>query len=169
MTMHDEQVHGPVLEVNRADHGITRITDDQSMPLTDGQVRLRVDRFALTANNVTYAVAGDMLGYWDFFPAEDGWGRVPAMGWADLVESNNDSIAVGGRYYGWFPMATEVVFNATATGDGFRDDGEHRAKHAPVYRSYVRSDLDPWYEEGEERRRPSRAPARALPHRLPRR
>ena len=37
-------------------------------PLAQGQVRLRVERFALTANTVTYATTGDTLGYWDFFP-----------------------------------------------------------------------------------------------------
>ena len=37
-----------------------------------GQVLLRIDRFALTANNVTYGVAGDQIGYWQFFPPSGG-------------------------------------------------------------------------------------------------
>lgn len=137
-----------ILEINRTDHGQTRLTEEDLEALTEGQVRLRIDRFALTANNITYAVAGDLLGYWDFFPAEEGWGRVPAMGWAEVVESENEAIAVGGRYYGWFPMSQFVTFDATPTSDGFRDDGEHRAKHAPVYRSYVSTESDPWYAAG---------------------
>ncbi|NRA84799.1 MAG: DUF2855 family protein [Gammaproteobacteria bacterium] len=28
-----------------------------------------VDKFALTANNITYGMTGDTLGYWLFFPA----------------------------------------------------------------------------------------------------
>ena len=28
----------------------------------------RVESFALTANNITYAALGDMLNYWQFFP-----------------------------------------------------------------------------------------------------
>ena len=44
----------------------------------DGQCLLRIDRFALTANNITYAVAPDAMGYWNFFPSDqDGFGRVP--------------------------------------------------------------------------------------------
>ncbi len=140
-----------ILEIHRADHGRTRLLEEVDKPLDSGQIQLRIDRFAMTANNITYAVAGDLFGYWDFFPAQDGWGRVPAMGWADVVESENGAIDVGGRYYGWFPMSQFVTFDATATGDGFRDDGDHRSKHAPVYRSYVNTTNDPWYEEGVDR------------------
>jgi hypothetical protein len=35
---------------------------------------LRIRKFAFTANNITYAVVGDMIGYWKCFPAEDGGG-----------------------------------------------------------------------------------------------
>ena len=35
--------------------------------LAEGQVRFRIERFAVTANTVTYATVGDTLGYWDFF------------------------------------------------------------------------------------------------------
>lgn len=138
------------LEVGRADNAQTRLLEEEVAPLDDGQVLLRVDRFALTANNITYALAGDMLGYWDFFPALDGWGRVPAMGWADVVESTHPDIAVGGRYYGWFPMARYVTLTANPTDDGFRDDGPHRKAHAPVYRAYVSTERDPWYQPGTE-------------------
>jgi NADPH:quinone reductase-like Zn-dependent oxidoreductase len=134
------------LEVDRAACGETRLVEAPLEPLTDGQVRLRVDRFALTANNVTYAVLGDMLGYWDFFPTGDAaWGRVPAMGWADVVESAHPEVATGGRYYGWFPMARFVDLTVSPTGDGLRDDGEHRLAHAPVYRSYIETGHDPMY------------------------
>lgn len=137
-----------ILEVHRSDHGRTRLVELDEQPLEDGDVRLRIDRFAVTANNITYAVAGDLLGYWDFFPADDGWGRVPAMGWADIVESKNDAVPVGGRYYGWFPMAQYVDLTATPTRDGFRDDGDHRSDHAPVYRSYLSTEQDTSYEPG---------------------
>ncbi len=136
------------LEVDRDACGNTRLVEAALEPLADGQVRLRVDRFALTANNVTYAVLGDMLGYWDFFPTGDpAWGRVPAMGWADVVESAHPEVATGGRYYGWFPMARFVDLTVSPTSDGLRDDGEHRLAHAPVYRSYVETGHDPMYPQ----------------------
>jgi Protein of unknown function (DUF2855) len=138
-----------VLEVDRARCGETRLVETVLDPLGPDQVRLRVDRFAVTANNITYAVLGDMLGYWDFFPTGDpAWGRVPAMGWADVVESTHPDVATGGRYYVWFPMARFVDLTVSAIADGLRDDGAHRQAHAPVYRRYVETTHDPMYPSG---------------------
>ena len=65
------------LLVNRAKFDETRI-DEQPLPvLAEGEVLVEVGRFALTANNITYAFAGDMIGYWQFFPVDDAWGIVP--------------------------------------------------------------------------------------------
>ena len=135
-----------VLEIRKSSIGDAEVHTEPVPALADGQIRLRIDRFAVTANNVSYAGAGDLLGYWDFFPSSDPstWGRVPAVGYAEVVESRNDDLPVGGRYHGWFPMAEAVVFTATATRDGFRDDGPHRQAHAPIYRSYTRTDVDPF-------------------------
>jgi hypothetical protein len=139
------------LQIDRTRHGSSRIEETDLLPLGAGQVRLRIDRFALTANTVTYATTGDMLGYWDFFPTgASGWGNVPAMGWAEVVESNVAEIAVGGRYYGWYPLARYVDILAAPTADGFRDDGGHRAAHAPVYRAYTATQSDALYEAGAE-------------------
>ncbi len=149
------------VEVDRANIGTTRCTEEEQVPLEAGQIRLAIDRFAVTANNITYAVFGDMLGYWDFFPAPDSaaveaavdetrWGRVPAMGWATIIDSRNSDLAVGTRYYGWYPMATDVTFHPTVTPDGFRDDGAHRAKHARVYRTYVSTTADAMYPSPTE-------------------
>ena len=141
------------LEVHRNDIGRTRLVDeahgDGALPA--GQVRLSIDRFAVTANNITYAVFGDMLGYWDFFPTGDEeWGRVPAMGWATVVESRAPEVAIGTRFYGWYPMASHATFTPVVTADGFRDDGAHRSQHAPVYRTYVATGADPMYPAASE-------------------
>ena len=72
-------------------------------------------RFALTANNVTYATLGDVLRYWRFFPAaEEGWGRVPVWGFADVVASRAEGLEAGERVYGYFPMATHLRAHAGA-------------------------------------------------------
>ena len=137
------------LQVNRGSHGETRVSEAEMPDLAPGQVRMRVERFALTANTVTYATTGDMLGYWDFFPtAAPGWGCVPAMGWAEVVESRHPDVATGGRYYGWYPMSRYVDLAVTPTRDGSRDEGSHRAAHAPVYRSYVLTTRDTLYQPG---------------------
>lgn len=139
------------LQVDRAAHAQTRLCEQEMPELAAGWVRLRVERYALTANTVTYATTGDTLGYWDFFPTGDaGWGCVPAMGWAEVVESRSPGIEVGGRYYGWYPMARYVDLQAAATADGMRDEGPHRASHAPVYRAYTATDRDVYYQPGAD-------------------
>jgi len=138
------------LEIDRGDPGTTRLREEPLAELRDGQVRLRVDRFAVTANNVTYASVGDALGYWDFFPAESGWGRVPAMGWGEVVASAHPDVAVGGRYYGWFPMSRSLDLSVSPSESGLRDEGEQRAAHAPVYRTYTATDRDPFHAPGDD-------------------
>ena len=49
--------------------------------LKEGQVRLRVNHFALTSNNITYAAFGDAMNYWNFYPSgQAGWGIIPVWG-----------------------------------------------------------------------------------------
>jgi hypothetical protein len=141
-----------VLETRRTAIAEVEVHDEPVTELAEGQIRLRVEHFAVTANNISYASAGDLLGYWDFFPSAGApeWGRVPAVGYAEIVESRHPDLAVGGRYHGWFPMAETVTFTATPRRDGFRDDGEHRQAHAPIYRSYTRTDLDPFHDDGPD-------------------
>ena len=143
--------HNITLQVDRSRHGEPRLCETPLSALAEGQVRFKVERFAVTANTVTYATTGDTLGYWDFFPTGDpGWGCVPAMGWAQIVESQHPGVPAGGRYYGWFPMARYVDMTVTPVADGVRDDGPHRTAHAPVYRSYVATDRDAFYQAGTD-------------------
>ena len=37
-------------------------------PLAEGEVRVRIEHFAYTSNNITYAAFGDAMNYWQFFP-----------------------------------------------------------------------------------------------------
>ena len=99
-------------EVRRDDLRATRVTGGE--PRLDavgaGEVQLRVDRFGLSANNVTYGAFGDAMSYWRFFPAaEEGWGRVPVWGFGDVLASGVSGIEVGERFYGYFPMSTYVT------------------------------------------------------------
>ena len=101
----------------------------RSLAPANGQALLRVDHFAFTANNVTYAVAGDLLSYWNFFPAEAGWGRVPVWGFADVVASRCAGVADGARFYGYYPMSTHLVVEPVNADDaGFIDGAAHRER-----------------------------------------
>ena len=88
----------------------TKLADAAQPPLGEGEVRLKVDLFSLTANNVTYGAAGDFLKYWQFYPSpEEGWGRVPVWGFATVTESWSPAAAVGERVYGYLPMSDTFV------------------------------------------------------------
>jgi hypothetical protein len=136
---------GSVVEVNREEHARTRVVDGpgEEQALEPGEALLRVDTFGLTANNVTYAVLGDMLNYWKFFPSpEDGWGRVPVWGFADVAASEADGLETGTRFWGYWPMATHVVVQPARVSDaGFFDGSPHRAELHPVYNRYERSEI----------------------------
>lgn len=113
--------------------------------LAEGQVLARIERFALTANNITYAVAGDMIGYWKFFPEDDAeWGMVPVWGFAVVEESRHPDVPVGTRVYGYLPMASHVVLTPSrVSARGFADASPHRAALPAVYNQYQRTNDDP--------------------------
>ena len=105
---------------------------------------MRVDRFALTANNITYAVLGDQLKYWQLFPAPTGFGIIPVWGFAEVIASKHPAIAAGERLFGYFPMATHLVIEAADVSKrGLRDAAAHRQGVAPVYNAYARVSGDP--------------------------
>lgn len=138
--------------VERADWRRTRVLDALPDPTPGpGQVLLRVDRFALTANNVSYALTGAMLGYWRFFPVDETWGRIPVMGFGDVLASRHDDVREGERVFGFFPMATHLVIDAgDADAAKFADVAPHRLETAPVYRQYLRTTTDPLYDAARE-------------------
>src|SRR5262249_5857291 len=112
---------------------------------------LRIDAFAFTANNVTYAVAGDMMSYWSFFPGPAGWGRVPVWGYSDVLRSNHSELAVGERIFGYFPMSTHLVVQPDQVQPGrFVDATAHRAALPPVYNQYACASRDDSYSAEHE-------------------
>ncbi|EJL34748.1 Protein of unknown function (DUF2855) [Caulobacter sp. AP07] len=104
--------------------------------LGEGQARLAIERFALTANNITYAVFGQAMRYWDFFPAVEGQGRIPVWGYATVEASNHPDLAVGQRFYGYYPMSTHLTVTPRKTRGGFADVAPHRVDLPPVYNQY---------------------------------
>ena len=120
--------------------------------LAQGQVRLRIERFALTSNNITYGAFGDAMHYWDFYPTgEDGWGIIPVWGFGTVVQSEHDGLAVGERIYGYFPMADTVVLSPGRLSEtAFTDSSPHRTTLPRVYNQYLRCTSDPFYSPDTE-------------------
>jgi NADPH:quinone reductase-like Zn-dependent oxidoreductase len=140
------------LEVRKDKWSETRLVDEPlPASLDTNEVLIRVDKFALTSNNISYAGAGDLLGYWGFFPAEEGWGRIPAMGWGDVIASANPDISVGERVWGFFPFSTHLkILAGNEKADQFQDVSAHRAEYAPVYARFDRASANPVYDPARE-------------------
>ncbi len=106
----------------------------------NGQAAFAVELFALTSNNVTYAAHGVDMRYWDFYPADAGWGVVPVWGFARCTASDVEGVAPGDRFYGYWPMAdTAVLTPVKVTPRGFVDGAPHRRELAAVYNGYARA------------------------------
>jgi len=125
--------------VNQTEITKTRIDPVAALPLQDGQIRLALLNFALTANNVTYASTGFVIGYWKFFPSGlEGEGIVPVWGVAQVTESRAAHVPVGARMYGFYPMAHELIITPTEESSGVNiDQTPHRADLPLIYNTYV--------------------------------
>jgi hypothetical protein len=139
------------LLVDRSDLSHTWLTDVDEPAVGPGQALIRVDRVGMTANNVTYAVFGDAMKYWDFFPAAEGWGRVPLWGFGEVVASNADGVEVGTRLYGYFPTSSHLLVQPDKVdARGFRDASPHRQHLPSPYNGLTTTTGDPAYEAQRE-------------------
>ena len=101
----NKEIEFKTFEVKKDEWSSSRfVSETFTGTLEQDQVLLKIDRFALPTTNITYCAAGDMFGYWGFFPAEEGFGRVPVMGYSDVVASNHQDVQVGERLWGFYPM-----------------------------------------------------------------
>ena len=140
------------VQIRKGDLRDAHVADVDSGMLPDGAARLRLELFALTANNITYAAMGEgALGYWDFFPGPEGWGRPPAWGFATVVESKAPGVAVNDRFYGYYPISETLdVHPNKASPRGFVDGAPHRRAKAAVYNHYLNTLADPVYDAAYE-------------------
>ena len=115
--------------------------------LAEGAVRFKIQKYAFTSNNVTYAIVGYRVRYWEFFPAEDPWGVIPVWGFAEVVESKHEGIQVGEQFYGYFPMADYLDVEPGKINDfGLTDMTAHRQELAAIYNYYSRIKNDLSYK-----------------------
>jgi hypothetical protein len=120
----------------------TQLPDAAALP--DEALLMRIDRFAFTANNITYAQLGDQLKYWSLFPAPENFGNIPVWGFGEVIASRHPAVEVGERLFGYFPMATHLVIEAADVSKrSLRDAAAHRQGVAPVYNAYARVGGDP--------------------------
>lgn len=140
-----------ITEKNVLDH--SRIESvEQDLNAAPGEIVVKLNRLSLTTNNITYAAFGDSMNYWDFFPTgEAGWGHVPVWGFADVLSSQVEGVAVGERFYGYFPIASHLRMQPErVTERGFYDGAEHRQKLVSAYNQYTRCSWDTYYSPATE-------------------
>jgi uncharacterized protein DUF2855 len=142
-------------QVNKSNFTQTRTVDDStinaSTPLSNNEVIVQIESFALTANNITYAVMGEKLKYWQFFPASDNeenqWGIIPVWGFACVVASKNKDVPVGEKLFGYFPPSSFLKMTPTHINNlRFIDGSEHRANLPPAYNLYRRVSAEQGYD-----------------------
>jgi hypothetical protein len=148
------------LQISKSNYADCRIIDVDltNKALADSEVLVKIDKFALTANNITYAVVGEQIGYWKFFPphacvnnaADDlsAWGILPVWGYADVVKSNNAEVPVGERLFGYFPPASHLIMKPTKVrSTAWIDGSSHRATLPVSYNLYTKVESEKAYKK----------------------
>ncbi|HEX4816683.1 MAG TPA: DUF2855 family protein [Nonomuraea sp.] len=128
--------------VRRDDLSAAEVRPAEPAPLAGGEVRLALEKVAMTTNNATYARFGDdvVIAFWNAFPGPDGYGRVPVWAYVRVTESNHPGVPVGGRYYGYVPMSSHHVVAARPVERGFVDTAPQRGFLHPWYLTFEAAD-----------------------------
>ena len=130
-------------------------TDFNLDDLNEGEIIVEIESFAFTSNNVTYGVAGEMMGYWKFFPStkdpENIWGCIPMWGFAKIKHSNNEELKTGERLFGYFPASNILVMKPIKVSQKtFTDGQDHRKDLPPVYNNYIRLNNEDSYNKDND-------------------
>ena len=121
------------LELHRTDLHQTRFVHSDPPAPQDGQALLRIESFGLTSNNITYAVFGEAMKYWDFFPASDpDWGKLNVWGYAHVEDSRHPDLAAGTRVYGYLPCGSHLLVVPGRTAPGCRRSTRATATSRPT-------------------------------------
>ncbi|MEE4209482.1 MAG: DUF2855 family protein [Parvularcula sp.] len=125
------------LEVRKDALGTARVTETALSALGEGETLIEVENFGLTANNVTYGLVGEQIGYWQFFPAsEAGWGIIPVWGFGRVIQSRSDDLEEGERLFGYFPMGTHLRLTPSRRSGQIMDQTPHRQGLPAAYNRY---------------------------------
>ncbi|MFN3819530.1 DUF2855 family protein [Blastomonas sp.] len=136
------------IDIDRDQIADAQIVDAPQTDLPEVAIEVTLDLYAMTANNVTYAVFGKPMGlfgndqgYWDFFAERDAPGRLPVWGFATVSRSAHAGVPVGTQLYGYFPMASHAVLMPGKVGPhGFTDMTPRRTTLPVIYNQYQRID-----------------------------
>lgn len=148
---------GWAIDIDRDNIRTAQVVGEALPALREGEIAVAINLYAMTANNITYAVFGKPnglfgpdAGYWDFFAERDAPGRLPVWGFATVTDSRCDGIQPGERFYGYYPMASHAVLAPQrVSGSGFVDGTPRRAALPAIYNSYQRIEALGDYREAD--------------------
>ncbi|KAL3448199.1 hypothetical protein BJX65DRAFT_307475 [Aspergillus insuetus] len=122
---------------------------EQQQPLRPSSVRVRASLITLSSNNLSYALGGTRLHWWDTYPVpatapapyndNSAWGIVPAWGLATVLESSVPDIDPGTTLYGYWPTsqhAVDLQLAADEVPGHWRETSVHRTALMTLYNRY---------------------------------
>jgi len=142
------------IKINRGDISQTQVFDfplPSLEDMADNTVLMKVDIFSLSSNNITYAVTGESLKYWNFFPVDADHSQLPVWGFGEVVASKHPQFTLGDRFYGYFPMSSHVLVQPSKVNPyGFVDANPSRKSNNPLYDHYTNVSTDIGYTQKNE-------------------
>ncbi len=134
-----------MVATRRDDLKATVVLRDELAPLQAGEIRLRVDKVGLSANNLFYAQMGEapFLKFFAVYPLGEehkDLANVPAWGVATVIESNNPDFSPGEQFRGFLHMTNAVQMKARRTPEGFQAYGGGRDKINQAYNGFLAVD-----------------------------
>ena len=140
-----------VLKSSSLTHHVLPTSSSSLPPFGPSSVRVRPKIFALTANNLTYARLGSILGWYSTYPvpkslpapynSRDEYGIVPAWGYATVLASTIPDLRPGALLWGYFPVSslpTDLQLERTDGQGAWVETSPHRREAVmPFYQRYV--------------------------------
>lgn len=120
----------------------TEVLQDELPPLEPDEIRLRVDKVGLSANNLFYLQMGDapFLKFFAVYPLDDAHSHLanmPAWGVGTVIASENSDFETGEQFTGFLHMTNVVQMKAKRTDNGFTAYGGKRDKLNPAYNGFT--------------------------------
>ncbi|KAJ3063379.1 hypothetical protein HDU98_000813, partial [Podochytrium sp. JEL0797] len=122
-------------------------------PLAPGSIRVQIDKFGLTANNITYVATGETFQYNKFFPTgtPTKTHMMPVWGLATVIETLHPQVAKGCRLYGYFPAASNVDLTPNTVGKtSFKVLRPQLPADRSAYNQYEFCTTDPFHSANSE-------------------
>ncbi|KAJ5520930.1 hypothetical protein N7463_001383 [Penicillium fimorum] len=118
--------------------------------LSESSVRIRTQLISLTSNNLTYALMGGFLRWWDAYPVSEdypapyndpaAWGIVPAWGYATVEETTISDLPKGTLLFGFWPTTstpTDLKLKRGSPEGHWIETSDHRQQLMPLYNRYT--------------------------------